>query len=176
MIDPELSRTTVFGLDIGDDQGAVAIGLGLGLIDREAQLVRRDACAAGEDRIELQSAGIENQRFPALASLPTVMRLVAPARPKEACTKIAAGLELEHARAAMGGSDQRQFAVAAGFGFEDPPDQAAGDVGRLVGELGGQRHLAFLADAMRLVAAGGRGIVIRHTGLAEAGAFACGSA
>ena len=61
MVDAGIQPHDGVGADVGDDQRAFAVGLGVALIDREAQLGRRNAHAAGQHRVELQAAGIEHQ-------------------------------------------------------------------------------------------------------------------
>ena len=98
------------GADVGDDQRALAVGFGLGLVDRKAQLVRRNANAAGKHGVELQAAGVEHQVLaPAFAADRDALGGAGAA--ERGVDEIAAGLELEDAGAALRGGDERQFAV-----------------------------------------------------------------
>ncbi len=147
VVDAGIEPHDAVGLDIGNDQRAVAIGLGGALIDREAQFFRRNAHAAGQNRVKLQTAGIEHQAFP-LGFLADSDALGGTGAAVGGMNQIAAGFELEDGAAAMRGGDHRQFAVD-GFGLEDTPDEAAGDVGALVGQLGRQSDGATAAERQR---------------------------
>ena len=121
---PEFSRTTVFGLTSGMISARSPLAVGLGVVDREVQLRRRDALAAGQHGVELQAAGIEHEAL-ALAFVADGDALGGAGAAEGGMDEIAAGLELEDAGAALGRGDQRQLAVGTGLRPEDAPDHAA---------------------------------------------------
>ena len=137
------------GPDIRDDERAIAIGVLGRFVDREAQLSGRHAHAAGQDGVELQPAGIENQRF---LSRITADRdpLGGACAPVGCVHEIAARRQLEDAGPALCGRDERQFSVRPRIGTEDPPGQAPPDFRAFGGKLGQQRDLARTGGKRRV--------------------------
>ena len=129
-------------LDVGDHERAFAVFLRIGRKDRETQLARRNTHVAARYCIQHDAAGIKNQhllfhragiRHPDLAGRAST--------PEGDIDEIFPRNELKRARAAFRGRHQRQLAIGAGNGAENPPGQALFDRLALLGQMRLERDI-----------------------------------